>query len=78
MKAEEFLEKQATYGSIHGITQPSEKVVLYNIALAALQLKEYEVITDKERKGWVCPVCGRVYAPSVSECTECNKNREST
>jgi hypothetical protein len=47
-------------------------------ALAALQLKEYEVITDKERKGWVCPVCGRVYAPSVSECTECNKNREST
>jgi hypothetical protein len=78
MTAEEFLEMQATYGSIHGITQPSEKVVLYNVALAALQLKEYEVITDKERKGWVCPVCGRAYASSVSECTECNKNREST
>lgn len=43
MTAEEFLEMQATYESIHGITQPSEKVVLYNVALAALQLKSMKL-----------------------------------
>lgn len=28
--------------------------------------------------GWVCPKCGRVYAPSVKECYHCNniKNDE--
>lgn len=78
MTAEEFLKMQATYEFTKGSNNPPEKMVKYDVALAALQLKEYEVITDKERKGWVCPVCGRVYAPSVSECTECNKNRELT
>lgn len=78
MTAEEFLKNQAMYEFINGVSHPPVEIVTYDIALAALQLKEYEVITDKERKGWVCPVCGRVYAPSVSECTECNKNREST
>lgn len=23
--------------------------------------------------GWICPKCGRVYAPYVFECTHCNK-----
>ena len=24
--------------------------------------------------GWICPKCGRVYAPFVFECTKCNNN----
>lgn len=71
MTAEEFLGKQVTYEFTKGSNHPPEKFVPYDVALAALQLKEYEVITDNERKGWVCPVCGKVYAPSVSECCEC-------
>lgn len=23
-------------------------------------------------KGWICPKCGNVYAPSVEECPRCN------
>lgn len=23
-------------------------------------------------QGWICPLCGRVYAPSVKECYHCN------
>lgn len=26
----------------------------------------------EERKGWVCPVCGKVHSPDVTECSECN------
>lgn len=26
------------------------------------------------QKGWVCPKCGRVFAPSVTECQYCNKS----
>lgn len=26
---------------------------------------------DKMNKGWECPKCGRVYAPSVTECYLC-------
>lgn len=25
-------------------------------------------------EGWVCPKCGNVYAPHVTECLECNRN----
>ena len=25
-----------------------------------------------DNKGWECPKCGRVYAPSVTECFACN------
>lgn len=24
--------------------------------------------------GWICPKCGRVYAPFICECTKCNSN----
>ena len=27
----------------------------------------------KGRAGWVCPKCGCVYAPHVSECRHCNR-----
>jgi len=23
--------------------------------------------------GWQCPVCGRIWGPTVKECKECNK-----
>lgn len=23
-------------------------------------------------KGWICPKCGKVYAPDVKECSNCN------
>lgn len=78
MTAEEFLKKQAMYEFINGVSHPPVEIVTYDIALAALQLKEYEVITDKERKGWVCPVCGKVYAPSVTECPECVGSKEKS
>lgn len=26
----------------------------------------------EQRKGWVCPRCGRCYAPYIAECSYCN------
>lgn len=26
--------------------------------------------------GWICPKCGRVMAPHMTECTYCNKNKD--
>lgn len=26
--------------------------------------------------GWICPKCGRVYAPRQPECTPCNKDKK--
>lgn len=77
MTAEEFLKNQSMYEFIHGVSHPPVEIVTFNIALAALQLKEYECITNREQKGWVCQVCGKVYAPSVSECSECNNNENN-
>ena len=28
--------------------------------------------------GWICPKCGRVYAPFIPECQHCNKEVKST
>ena len=28
---------------------------------------------DNVPKGWLCPVCGRVYAPSVKQCSHCGE-----
>jgi hypothetical protein len=25
--------------------------------------------------GWECPKCGKIWAPSVEECADCNKTR---
>lgn len=27
--------------------------------------------------GWICPKCGRVYAPFIPECQYCNKEVKS-
>lgn len=27
---------------------------------------------DDPKNGWICPKCGRVYAPFVYECAPCN------
>lgn len=27
------------------------------------------------QEGWVCPKCGRVFSPSVTECSYCNSNK---
>lgn len=27
-----------------------------------------------DNKGWVCPKCGRVYAPFMPDCPPCNSN----
>lgn len=78
MTAEEFLRNLVTYEFTKGTNHPPERMIKYDVALAALELKKCEVMAGVDGKGWVCPVCGRVYAPSVSECSECNKNREST
>ena len=29
-------------------------------------------------KGWVCPRCGKVWAPSVRSCDECNEKTTFT
>ena len=31
-------------------------------------MSDYEYATGRQA-GWVCPICGRVYAPWVPECT---------
>lgn len=28
--------------------------------------------------GWICPICGRVYSPTQSECYNCNQTENST
>lgn len=28
---------------------------------------------SKSNQGWICPKCGRVYAPWVPSCDTCNK-----
>jgi len=36
----------------------------------ALKIQNNEHIT-----GWVCPLCGRVFSPTVTECESCNENK---
>lgn len=42
------------------------------------RLVELELNSNKEQEkhsyltGWVCPICGKVYAPHVTQCFHCN------
>ena len=30
-------------------------------------------MSDRQRQGWTCPICGTVYSPDVKECPKCKK-----
>lgn len=34
--------------------------------------KEQHIFAESPKYGWVCPKCGKVYAPDVKECWNCN------
>ena len=34
--------------------------------------KEQFIFAEAPKYGWVCPKCGKVYAPDVKECLNCN------
>lgn len=34
--------------------------------------KEQFIFAESPKYGWVCPKCGKVYAPDVKECLNCN------
>ncbi len=35
-------------------------------------------ITFESNKGWICPKCNRVLAPSCMECNHCNENKKES
>lgn len=34
--------------------------------------KEQFIFAESPKYGWICPKCGKVYAPDVKECSDCN------
>lgn len=40
--------------------------------------KEQFIFVEAPKYGWVCPKCGKVYAPDVKECFTCNYNLANT
>lgn len=34
--------------------------------------KEQHISAESPKYGWICPKCGKVYAPYVKECSDCN------
>lgn len=38
-----------------------------------MMIKSKNELNPSNRKtGWICPKCGRVYAPYIKECIKCN------
>jgi len=43
------------------------------IFFVALSYKRRLTMSDRQRQGWTCPICGTVYSPDVKECPKCKK-----
>lgn len=72
MTAEELLKNSMFYHRKFSKdpSLPPDRAVPYDIAQAAVQMKELEAKADTNN-GWICPKCGRVYAPNISMCNYC-------
>lgn len=62
---------QVRQGGLIGLVSKGERMI------------QTETLTDNSggtwywytgEKGWICPKCGKVYAPHVDECSDCNNN----
>ena len=51
---------------------PSTSVPSYSITTNPLTDGHAAGIEQKYSYGWICPKCGKVYAPDVKECLNCN------
>ena len=37
-----------------------------------------KIQNNEHTTGWVCPLCGRVFSPAVTECQRCNETKITT
>lgn len=67
-----FLQKQKiTTGGPLQYSRPSASAPSYSIT-TPYNVRTEPVEAELPRYGWVCPKCGKVYAPDVKECLNCN------
>lgn len=67
-----FLQKQEiTTGGHLQYSRPSASAPSYSIT-TPYNVRTEPVEAELPRYGWVCPKCGKVYAPDVKECSNCN------
>ena len=67
-----FLQKQEiTTGGPLQYAPPSVTAPSYSIT-TPYNVRTEPVEAELPRYGWVCPKCGKVYAPDVKECLNCN------
>lgn len=75
MTSEELLKNSMFHHRLftENICLPPDRAVPYDIAKAAVQMKELE-IKSASIHGWICPKCGNVYSPHIQSCISCNKS----
>ena len=67
-----FLQKQEiTTGGPLQYAPPSVTAPSYSIT-TPYNVRTEPVEAELPKYGWVCPKCGKVYAPDVKECSNCN------